>query len=229
MRVLWLLSLTIPLCAATYDANPTNYNAQMSLLQPGDTLQLASGTYPLLKLTGLNGTPSAWITITGPDSGSPAIIAAYSTCCNTVEISNSSFVGIKNLTIDSKGLDGIFGISAHGTGNITHDILIENNLLIGQNASQLTDGISTKIPTWGWVIRHNTIIGAGTGMYLGNSDGTGPFIDGLIEHNLIENTIGYNLQIKHQYSRPSVAGMPTGPSTTIVRNNVFIKDGRPSP
>jgi len=229
VKLFCLLSFSLPLFAVTYQADPSNYRTELSLLHPGDTLALASGTYGFLNVTGLHGTPSAWITITGPGSGSPAIIAATSTCCNTVEISNSSYVAIKNLTIDSKGMVGIFGISAHGTSNITHDILIENNLLIGQNGSQQTVGISTKIPTWGWIIRHNTITGAGTGLYLGSPDGTLPFIAGLIENNLIQKTIGYNMEIKYQIARPTVAGMPTGPSTTIIRNNVFIKDNQLSP
>jgi hypothetical protein len=229
VKLLCLLSISIPLCAVTYQANPTNYRSQLALLRPGDTLVLASGTYSFLNVTGLNGAPSAWITITGPNSGSPAIIAATSGCCNTVEISNSSYVAIQNLTIDSKGIRDVFGISAHGTGNITHHILIENNQLIGQNASQQTVGISTKTTTWGWIIRHNTIIGAGTGIYLGDSDGLQPFVGGVIENNLIENTIGYNMEIKHQYSRPIVVGMPTRPRSTIIRNNVFIKDDQLSP
>ncbi len=66
-------------------------------------------------------------------------------------------------------------------------------------------------------------------MYLGNSDGTMPFFASVIENNLIQNTIGYNLQIKHQLSRPYIAGMPTAPTSTIIRNNVFIKDDQPSP
>src|ERR1039457_6833566 len=228
---LFLCSLVLPMVAAgaVSQGDPSNYHALLAILQPGDTLVLASGTYPLLSLRSLNGTPAAWITITGPVSGAPAIIAG-STCCNTVEISNSSYLAIENLTIDSKGIDGVFGISANnGLNNLTHDILIENNLLVGQNASQQTVGISTKTPTWNWIIRHNTITGAGTGIYLGNSDGTDPFIAGLIENNLIQNTIGYNMEIKYQPSRPTVAGMPTGPSTTIIRNNVFIKNDQPSP
>jgi hypothetical protein len=228
VKLLWLLCLGFPLFAATYQADPTNYRTQLSVLQPGDTLVLNSGTYTLLNVNGLNGTPSAWITITGPASGSPAVIAG-SACCNTVEIINSSYLAITNLTIDSKGIADIFGISAKGSSNLVHDILIENNLLIGQNANQMTDGISTKTPTWGWIIRHNTILGAGTGMYLGDSNGTQPFIGGLIESNLFQDTIGYNVQIKHQYSRPAIAGMPTDPTKTIIRNNVFIKNNQPSP
>ncbi len=227
----WGLFLVLPMVAAgtVYQANPSNYNALLTVLQPGDTLVLAGGTYPLLSPSGLNGTPSAWITITGPASGSPAIIAG-SACCNTVEISNCSYLAIENLTVNSQSIDGVFGISAHnGLSNITHDILIQNNILIGQDGSQETDGISTKTPTWNWTIRNNTITGAGTGLYLGNSDGTDPFIGGLIENNLIQNTIGYDMEIKYQVPRPTVIGMPTGPSTTIIRNNVFIKNDQPNP
>jgi hypothetical protein len=121
----------------------------------------------------------------------------------------------------------VFGISAQS--GIVHDILIENNTLIGQDGNQQTDGISTKVPTWNWVIRGNVINGAGTGLYLGNSDGTFPFVAGIIENNLVENTIGYDMEIKWQLPRPSVAGMPTGQSFTIIRNNVFIKNDQPSP
>jgi hypothetical protein len=40
-------------------------------------------------------------------------------------------------------------------------------------------------PTWGRIIRRNVIDGAGTGIYLGNSDGSAPFVAGIIENNLI--------------------------------------------
>jgi hypothetical protein len=68
-----------------------------------------------------------------------------------------------------------------------------------------------------------TIVGAGTGMYLGDSDGSAPFVGGLIERNLIVDTIGYNLQIKHQAPRPDLPGIPEGRSMTIIRHNVFAK------
>ncbi len=41
-------------------------------------------------------------------------------------------------------------------------------------------------------------------MYFGDSDGSDPFIGGLIEDNEVIDTIGYNLQIKHQAVRPNV-------------------------
>ena len=219
--------------AAVIGADPTNYKSQMNLLQPGDTLQLAPGTYVRLYLENRRGTPDAWITITGPTTGGEAVINGEFNK-NTVEIVNCSYLAIKNLKIDSLHLNGA-GISMKDSKtNASHHILIEGNTLVGQDSGQQIVGISTKAPTWGWIIRRNTIIGAGTGLYLGNSDGTCPFIGGLIENNLVKNTIGYNMEIKYQKPRPATAGtaavpLPTEPSRTIIRNNTFIKNDQVSP
>jgi hypothetical protein len=218
--------------AAAVDADPSNYTTVVPTLKPGDTLNLAPGHYTSgLDISGLNGSDTAWITIAGPESGEPAIIEPKaSMCCNNVEITNSSYVVLRNVIVDSKGLDGIFGISAKGgTSNLVHHITIEGCTIQGVDASQQNSGISTKTPTWGWVIRGNRILGAGTGMYLGISDGSDPFVGGVIENNLIQNPIGYCMEIKFQLPRPDVQGMPTGDSTTILRHNVFIKDDQPSP
>lgn len=224
-----LLSLTVSGRSATVTGNPSNYRQMMHILQPGDILMLAPGQYPPLAITDLNGKPGAWITITGPSSGPPALIAGEAGS-NTIEIVNSSYIAIEHLRINSRNIPGAFGISAKGgLHNHTHDIRIEANVLVGQGGSQQTDGISTKLPTWGWIIRNNQILQAGTGIYLGNSDGTQPFVHGLIENNLVQDAIGYDMEIKDQVSIPPLVGMPAGPTSTIIRNNVFIKDDRPSP
>jgi hypothetical protein len=212
-------------------ANPSNYLELLRNLKPGDTLNLVAGDYPTLPITDLNGNPDAWITITGPASGPPAVIVgSRKTGVSTVEILNSSYVAIENLRIDSLGVPGCFGISARGhEDNMTHHIRIEGNTLVGQGGGQQTDGISTKTPTWGWIIRYNQILGAGTGLYLGDSDGSQPFVNGVIENNLVKDTIGYNMEIKDQIEIPAIPGMPSEPTSTIIRNNVFIKDDRPSP
>jgi hypothetical protein len=210
-------------------ANPSNYKSLLGRLKPGDTLRLSAGTYPGLSINGVNGSDTAWITITGPSEGPPAIIIGRQNV-DTVDLHNSSYVAIENLRIDSRGIPGTFGIAAHGKEeNSVHHIRVEGNTFVGQGGNQQTDAISTKTPTWGWVIRYNRILGAGTGIYLGNSDGTQPFVAGLIENNLIQDTIGYNLEVKHQKFLPDLEGMPLGPTTTIIRNNVFIKNDRPSP
>jgi len=128
----------------------------------------------------------------------------------------------------------IHGESRYGDGinakdGTSHHITIENNIILNFDANQQTVGISTKTPAWDWIIRNNRIINAGTGIYLGNSNGGSPFIGGLIEGNYIVNPIGYCMQIKHQNSRPNIAGIPTADRRTIIRNNVFIKDDRPTP
>ncbi len=206
-------------------ANPSSYLNLVRSLQPGDTLELAAGDYdvvgdvPGLPLFNLNGTASQPIVITGPASGAPARLLGRSTH-NTVRLSGSSYLVIRNLEIDGRDLGGA-GVAAQG---VNHHITLENLTIRGVGSDQQVVGISLVAgPNWNWTIRGNTILGAGTGMYLGNSDGTNAFVAGLIENNLIRDSIGYNLQIKHQAFRPALAGMPTGKSVTVIRNNVFSK------
>ncbi len=205
---------------------PGYYRTLVGSLAAGDTLFLPAGVYrDRLSLDGVQGTASAWKVIMGPASGPPATITTLSTCCNTVQLGGTAYVALQNLTIDSAGLSAIDGINAKG--NPTHDILIEGCTLIGQGAGQGTVGISTKSPAWRWTIRGNRIIQAGTGIYLGNSDGTQPFVAGIIEGNLILDTIGYNMEIKHQLpygGQAWASALPSGPQRTIIRNNVFIKE-----
>lgn len=217
--------------AADINADPSNYRDLLGTLVPGDRLVLAAGTYTQgLPITGLNGTNAAWITIVGP-SAAPEAIFEGNACCNTIELVDSSYVAIEHIRVDGKGIDGVFGFSAkNSTNNVVHHIRIEGCSFVGQNASQQTVAISTKTPTYGWIIRGNVIDGAGTGMYLGNSNYAEPFVRGIIEYNLIRNTIGYNLQIKNQNIWPAHQALPNiSAQRTILRHNVFIKDDAPSP
>jgi hypothetical protein len=209
-------------------ADPTNYQKLLPALKAGDTLLLTSGRYPRLTIANLNGEPGRCITVAGPAAGPRPMIAGQ-TGYNTVEIVDSSYIVVSNLTIDSLGMGGD-GIKAPRTMHqATHHIVLDRNLIIGVGAFQQTDGISTKTPTWNWVIRRNTIVGAGTGIYLGDSDGSSPFVAGFIEYNLVLNPLGYCMEIKHQLGRPDLVGMPQEPQSTIIRNNVFIKDDHLSP
>jgi hypothetical protein len=210
-------------------ADPKNFRALIATLVAGDTLRLAPGDYPRLRIANLQGAPGRCITITGPTGPRRATILGE-IGNKTVEIIDSSYILLSNLVIDSRGIAGADGVKAPATGSTyPNHIVLDGNLIIGAGAGQQTDGISTKTTAWNWVIRRNTIVEAGTAIYLGDSDGSAPFIAGVIEDNLIVNPIGYGMEIKYQTKRPVVAGMPEGPQSTIIRNNVFKKDNRASP
>jgi hypothetical protein len=223
------LALLAPSIAWAEDiaVDPSTLEAALDGLMPGDRVLLAAGTYEHFTLSGIRGTPEMPIAIEGPSDGSARVEADGGPCCNTIQIDGDvSYVEIRNLTIDGRGIDGAFGIDARGEG--VHHVTIEACTFVGHDASQQTVAISTKTPTSGWVIRGNRVMGAGTGMYLGNSDGSDPFVEGLIENNLFFDTSGYNVQIKWQSPHGEVVGA-SGTGTTIIRHNVFIKTDRASP
>jgi len=208
--------------AEIIDASPENYRNLLSALQPGDTLRLAAGEYRRgLPVYRLEGTRDAPIVVEGPAQGEPAVFIAR-TGANTVSIVESAHVEVRNLTLDGRGIP-VDAVKAEGHSRWAHHITLENLAIVNHGASQQNVGISTKCPAWGWVIRGNSIHGAGTGMYLGNSDGTRPFYDGLIENNLVTDPRGYAIQIKHQHARPSLDIAPLGRYVTIIRHNVLSK------
>jgi hypothetical protein len=213
--------------ARDIEVDPSTLRAALGDLAPGDHVHLARGHYAHFTLSGVVGTAAMPITISGPEDGSAVIDADDEPCCNTIQISSDvSYVVLRSLTVDGRGVDGAFGVAARGTD--VHHVTIEDCTFIGHDGSQGTVAISTKTPTAGWVIRGNRIIGAGTGMYLGNSDGTHPFVGALIENNFVYDTIGYGLQIKWQRPHEPVPGAADAPPYTIIRHNVFIKTDRPS-
>ena len=222
----WTAAAALSLCdtaaAATYRANPATYRALLSTLRPGDTLALAAGEYRAgLPLHNVSGEPARPITISGPGRGAVAVFRAREGH-NTISIADASYLVIRNLVLEGDNLP-VDAVKAERQSRSTHDITIENLVIRGHGNNQQNVGISTKCPSWRWTIRGNRIFGAGTGMYLGDSDGSAPFVAGVIENNLVVDTLGYNLQIKHQQRRPDVQGIPVGASTTIIRHNVFAK------
>lgn len=217
-----VLAIPSSALAAIYTANPANYRTVLKDLKPGDHLRLIPGRYhDGLPIHFLSGTAGMRIMISGPEDGLRAVLVARSGH-NTISIVNSSYITIRNLDLDGSGL-AVDGVKCEGHADWSHHITLEKLNIRGHGNDQQIVGISTKCPAWNWVIRNNVIRDAGTGIYLGNSDGHAPFIAGLIEHNLITDTIGYNLQIKHQQFRPRIGGMPQQRSTTVIRHNVFSK------
>lgn len=216
------------------NAGPSDYLAKLQTLQPGDTLMLASGNYgvdaqgndtaspPGLPVFNLNGSAAAPIVISGPAAGPRPVLMGRSTH-NTIRFANASHIVIRRLEVNGRDRGGS-GVATQGPSN---NITLEDNVFRGVGSDQQVVAISTTgQPTWGWVVRRNLIVGAGTGIYFGNSNGDSPFVAGLIEYNVILDSVGYCLQVKHQTPWGAVpGGMPTGKTTTIVRHNVFAKSG----
>lgn len=219
LGVVLLIAATAPAGAREFPANPKNYLKLLRQLAAGDSLLLAAGRYekglPIKGLVGESGKP---IVIAGPVAGERAVFSAQRGS-NTVSLADSAFVEIRNLELDGQGLP-VDGVKAEGRAQWVHDITLENLLIHGYDNDLQTVAISTKCPTWNWVIRDSIIRQAGTGIYLGNSDGSAPFINGVIEHNVISETLGYNMEIKHQKERPAV---DLARAVTIIRHNVFSK------
>lgn len=188
-------------------------------------MKLEEGNYDeSLPIHELNGKANAPIVIQGSGAGIGSVFRARPNV-NTISIRNASHVEVRNIVVDGRGL-GMDGVKAEGNSAYAHDITLVGLKIANLGGDQQTVGISTKCPAWNWVIRDTTIIGAGTGMYFGGAAGSAPFVGGLIEGNRILDTVGYNLEIKHQVSRE---GVPSdAPGETIIRRNTFVKGSNSS-
>ena len=205
----------------TIQATPSNYRSALSGLVAGDRLQLAAGTYTEgLPFWGKNGQPDKCIIVEGPASGAPALFTS-STVRNTVSFKDASYIAVRNLSLDGQGI-AADGVRGEKTAVSNHHILIDGLSFKNFNANQIT-AINTKSPSWNWVVRNNTITSTYTGMYFGDSDGTGETANFLVENNLVYDTLGYNIQFKHQLARNTSIGMPSS-GTTIIRNNTLSKE-----
>jgi hypothetical protein len=184
-------------------------------------LQLAPGEYTLgLPLTDLVGTAERPILIEGPPGPARATFVGRSGA-HTISLVNSAHVIVRNLVLDGRGVP-IDGVRAEGHSRWAHHITLDGLTIVNHGATQQNSGISTKCPAWGWIVRGNTIVGAGTGMYFGDSDGSDPFFDSLIEGNRIVDPVGYGIQVKHQHGRPE--GAPSvDRSDTVIRRNRIVK------
>ena len=206
---------------AAHAAAPGEYLGVLRNLLAGETLHLAPGQYTRgLPLHGLIGTAEEPIVIEGPESPERAVFLARPGA-HTVSLLDSAHVVVRNLVLDGRGVP-VDAVRAEGHARWAHHVTLERLTIVNHGATQQNSGISTKCPAWGWVVRGNTIVGAGTGMYFGDSDGSDPFFDSLIEGNRIVDPIGYGIQIKHQYGRPDFAPS-AGSGATIIRRNRIVK------
>jgi len=222
-----LLCLLVGTAAsADYRADAQNYRDPLRRLQPGDRLLLEPGDYlqglPLHHLSGQAGQP---IVIEAANPAAPPRFIARPRA-NTVSLVDVRHLVVRHLELDGRNLP-VDAVKAEGHSRYADFVTLEHLYIHDHAASQQNVGISTKCPAFGWVVRLNRIERVGTGMYFGDSDGSDPFVAGVIEGNRVTRTLGYNLQIKHQKTRPP-GNMDR--SDTVIRYNVFSKqDALPGP
>jgi len=218
--------LTGMAAAADYRASAEDYRDYLRRLQPGDRLRLEPGDYHQgLPLHNLSGRADQPIII---EAANPAALPRFIARphANTVSLVNVRYIMLRHLEIDGRN-QPVDAVKAEGHSRYADFITLEHLFIHDHAASQQNVGISTKCPAFGWVVRDNRIERVGTGMYFGDSDGSDPFMNGVIEANRITHTLGYNLQIKHQKARPSDYA---GRYETVIRYNVFSKsDASPGP
>lgn len=206
--------------AADYLAGPEDYREFLPRLQAGDRLSLRAGDYlkglPLHRLEGAPGRP---IVI----EGAPGVRFLARPGANTVSLLEVRHVTIRHLELDGRNLP-VDAVKAEGHGRYAHFVTLENLHIHDHGASQQSVGISSKCPAFGWVVRGNVIERVGTGMYFGDSDGSDPFVAGLIEGNVVRDSLGYNLQIKHRKTHPADLPEREGDHDTVIRGNFFSKE-----
>lgn len=215
-----------PATAADYRADAENYRDFLRRLQPGDRVLLEPGDYRQgLPLRNLEGTADHPITIEAANPKVPPRFIARPGA-NTVSLVDVRYLVLRHLELDGRNVP-VDAVKAEGHSRHADFITLEHLYIHDHAASQQNVGISTKCPAFGWVVRDNRIERVGTGMYLGDSDGSDAFVSGLIEGNHVSGTTGYNLQVKHQKSRPPEHSDRTD---TVIRYNVFSKkDALPGP
>lgn len=207
--------------AADFTANADTYRGFITRLQPGDRLLLVPGDYrDGLSLHDLAGRAGQPVVIEAADPARPPRFIARPGA-NTVSLSDVRYLVLRGLELDGRN-QPVDAIKAEGRSRYADFVTLERLYIHDHAASQQNVGISTKCPALGWRVAHNRIERVGTGMYFGDSDGSDPFVGGVIEGNRVADTRGYNLQIKHQLARP--AEFP-GRSDTVIRYNVFSKQG----
>lgn len=216
-----LCLLTDMAAAADYRVDAQDYRDYLRRLQPGDRVLLAPGDYrqglPLHNLSGQAGQP---IVLEAADPAAPPRFIARPGA-NTVSLVNVRHLVLRHLELDGRNLP-VDAVKAEGHSRHADFITLDHLTIHDHAASQQNVGISTKCPAFGWVVRNNRIERVGTGMYFGDSDGSDPFVGGIIEGNRVSQTLGYSLQIKHQKTRPPEH---VGRHDTVIRYNVFSRPG----
>ncbi len=219
--------------AETHYANPgDDLRDWTAMMNPGDTLILNPGEYhSLIRMVEKNGDPDNWFTIRGPDEGMARVVFPEGWVTNLIEFKNSSYWRVQNLVLDGNnfncpGADAFKTMPlSDATWDYAHHIVLDGVEICDFDGT----GISTKVSTWDMEVRNCYIHDVrNPGAYLGNSDGRQPIMNLVFEHNLIERTGSYNIQVKHQWPRAGVArgntpGLKFDSWGWLVKDNVFMR------
>lgn len=209
--------------ATDFYADPATYRSYLTQLQPGDRLLLKPGDYLRgLPLRDISGTAARPILIAAAQPKLPPRWVARAGT-NTVSLVNVRHLVLRDLELDGRNFP-VDAVKAEGHSRYADFITLDNLYIHDYAASQQNVGISTKCPARGWVVKNNRIERVGTGMYFGDSDGSAAFVGGLIEGNQISETLGYNLQIKHQVVQGDAGTHTEKNGETIIRHNLFSRE-----
>jgi hypothetical protein len=193
----WLCLSPAP--AAEYRVtNATDLKSRTALLQPGDTLTAAPGTYTLTTwdIT-VSGARTNWITIRGESN---VVIKGTSTGANVIQFQNAHYVNFTGFEVistapASAGIDGV-NIRGTATSHITFDRLNIHGM--GNN------GISIFATEASFITLRNSVIASNAvcGLYWGYP-ARDVVHDVLVENNYIHHcpsnsasATGYGIQFK---------------------------------
>jgi hypothetical protein len=231
-----LAATALPAAGGTIYANPgDSINSKISTMSPGDTLILNPGTYnpsgTVIRITSKSGTPTAWYTIKAMEPGTVKIQGNSGT--NMCELRNSAYWRFQNLELDGRYLadDGIKATVNTGVPDTDwcHDIIIDNVHMHNLNNAC----VNTQVTVWNLTVQNCWLHDTGLAGYLGSPDHVQQIINLVWQHNLIERTGGYGMQVKAQDVRTGLTlGTTTGLEFTswgwLIKDNVYMRTSPPA-
>lgn len=184
-----ILSSASMLQAATINVSTASQlTSALSTVQPGDTIQLAAGTYSGKFTTTVDANSSAWIVLKGPSTGSPAILNCGSTSGGYgLYLNTANFWSVKYLTVKNCAK----GIVLDESDHVTLDHVTVQQ--IGQEGIHLRTFSSANTIQYSTVTNTGlTSPGTGEGIYVGSSESNwGSYTNGVPDESN-DNRILYN-------------------------------------
>ena len=177
-----------------YEANSgDDIETMIATLAPGDTLVLHGGVYNcgMVRIIGVQGTSSAWITIRAADGETPILDGQWGPV-NVLDIDSSAYIQIEGLEIRYAD-DGIKFSLNPSHHFIIEDCYIHDVASVGVNAQTSDTGYVE-------VIRCEIANCGSCGCYWGRPDGVSPMHHSRLAqcyvHDCGNSTTGYGIEIK---------------------------------